>query len=131
MKTYKEFVEILERFKPFPEDTVSRQIERKRRNGSEKDSHRMKVVKNFMTKSDSKNHGKRAIDTIRKNTYAAVHKNDDSGKNYQNVDVISSLVKSHTKKSKLNDLDQQSDFNKSNKETKRKLNRLYQQNENS
>lgn len=31
MRTYKEFISILEKFKPFPEDSVSRQIERKKK----------------------------------------------------------------------------------------------------
>ena len=130
MRTYKEFISLLEKFKPFPEDSVSRQIDRKMKSGSNQDAHKMKVAKNFMTKSGDTNNSKRAIDTIRKNTYAAVHKGDDEGKNAQNVNVISTLIKGHTKKSKLKDLKQQSEINKTNKDNKRLLNKMYQKNEN-
>jgi hypothetical protein len=130
MKTYKEFISILEKFKPFPEDSVSRQIERKKKSGSNKDAHKMKVAKNFMTKSGDSNNTKRSVDTIKKNLYATVHKGNPEGINAKNVDVVSRLVKGHTKKSKLKDLDQQSEFNRKNKETKKKLNKTYQTNEN-
>lgn len=129
MRTFKEFISILEKFKPFPEDSVSRQIERKKKSGSDKDAHTMKVTKNFMTKSGDNNQGERAIDTIKKNIYATVHKNNPSGRNAQTVEVISRLIKRHTKKSKLKDLDQQSEFNKKNKETKKNLNKIYKQDE--
>lgn len=112
MKTYKEFITILEKFKNFPEDKVSRQIERKKKKGSSEDAHKMKVTKNFMTKSSDDNNAKRSVDTIKKNLYATVHKGDVNNKNANNVDVISRLVKGHTKKSKLKDLDKQTDFNK-------------------
>ena len=130
MKTYKEFISILEKFKPFPEDSVSRQIERKKKSGSNEDAHKMKVAKNFMTKSSDSNNTKRSVDTIKKNLYATVHKGNPDGINAKNVDVVSRLVKGHTKKSKLKDLDQQSDFNKKNKDAKNKLNKIYQTNEN-
>ena len=130
MKTYKEFISILEKFKPFPEDSVSRQIERKKKSGSNEDAHKMKVAKNFMTKSGNSNNAKRSVDTIKKNLYATVHKGNPDGINAKNVDVISRIVKGHTKKSKLKDLDQQSDFNKKNKDAKNKLNKIYQRNEN-
>ena len=130
MKTYKEFISILEKFKPFPEDSVSRQIERKKKSGSNEDAHKMKVSKNFMTKSGNSNNAKRSVDTIKKNLYATVHKGNPDGINAKNVDVISRIVKGHTKKSKLKDLDQQSDFNKKNKDAKNKLNKIYQRNEN-
>ena len=130
MRTYKEFISILEKFKPFPEDSVSRQIERKKKSGSNEDAHKMKVAKNFMTKSGNSNNAKRSVDTIKKNLYATVHKGNPDGINAKNVDVISRIVKGHTKKSKLKDLDQQSDFNKKNKDAKNKLNKIYQRNEN-
>jgi len=130
MKTYKEFISLLEKFKPFPEDKVSRQIEKKKQSGSNQDAHKMKVAKNFMTKSDDANNPKRAIDTIRKNTYAAVHKGDDVGKNAQNVSVVSTLIKGHNKKSKLKDLKQQSEINKKNKDNKKLLNKIYKKDEN-
>jgi len=130
MRTYKEFITIVEKFKPFPEDSVSRQIERKKKSGSNEDAHKMKVAKNFMTKSSNSNNAKRSVDTIKKNLYATVHKGNPEGINAKNVDVVSRLVKGHTKKSELKDLDQQSDFNKKNKETKKNLNKIYQRNEN-
>ena len=130
MRTYKEFISILEKFKPFPEDSVSRQIERKKKSGSNEDAHKMKVAKNFMTKSSDNNNTKRSVDTIKKNLYATVHKGNPDSINAKNVDVVSRLVKGHTKKSKLKDLDQQSEFNRKNKETKKKLNKAYQTNEN-
>ena len=130
MRTYKEFITIVEKFKPFPEDSVSRQIERKKKSVSNEDAHKMKVAKNFMTKSSNSNNAKRSVDTIKKNLYATVHKGNPEGINAKNVDVVSRLVKGHTKKSELKDLDQQSDFNKKNKETKKNLNKIYQRNEN-
>lgn len=130
MRTYKEFITIVEKFKPFPEDSVSGQIERKKKSGSNEDAHKMKVAKNFMTKSSNSNNAKRSVDTIKKNLYATVHKGNPEGINAKNVDVVSRLVKGHTKKSELKDLDQQSDFNKKNKETKKNLNKIYQRNEN-
>lgn len=130
MRTYKEFITIVEKFKPFPEDSVSRKIERKKKSGSNEDAHKMKVAKNFMTKSSNSNNAKRSVDTIKKNLYATVHKGNPEGINAKNVDVVSRLVKGHTKKSELKDLDQQSDFNKKNKETKKNLNKIYQRNEN-
>ena len=130
MRTYKEFISILEKFKPFPEDSASRQIERKKKSGSNEDAHKMKVAKNFMTKSSDSNNTKRSVDTIKKNLYATVHKGNPDGINAKNVDVVSRLVKGHTKKSKLKDLDQQSNFNKKNKDAKNKLNKIYQTNEN-
>lgn len=130
MRTYKEFITIVEKFKPFPEDSVSRQIERKKKSVSNEDAHKMKVAKNFMTKSSNSNNAKRSVDTIKKNLYATVHKGNPEGINAKNVDVVSRLVKGHTKKSELKDLDQQSNFNKKNKETKKNLNKIYQRNEN-
>jgi hypothetical protein len=129
MKTYKEFISILEKFKPFPEDSVSRQIERKKKSGSNEDAHKMKVAKNFMTKSGDSNNTKRSVDTIKKNLYATVHKGNVENKNAQNVSVISRLVKGHTKKSKLKDLEQQTDFNKKNKENKKNLDKIYKKDE--
>ncbi len=125
MRTYKEFILLTEKFKIFPEDKVSRQINRKKKIGNDIDAHKMKVSKNFMTKSNKENHKERAINTIQKNTYAMVHRGDDEGINAQNVDVISRLVKRHNEKSKLKDLDQQTNFNKKNKENKKNLNKLY------
>tara|TARA_R110000868_G_scaffold298903_2_gene559105 strand:+ start:28785 stop:29180 length:396 start_codon:yes stop_codon:yes gene_type:complete len=130
MKTYKEFILITEKFKPFPEDKVSRQIERKKTSGSNQDAHKMKVAKNFMTKSNDNNHGERATNIIKKNIYAAVHKGNDKGINAHNSNTIGDLIKRHIKKSKLKDLDQQSDFNKKNKETKKNLNKIYKKDEN-
>jgi hypothetical protein len=125
MRTYKEFILLTEKFKIFPEDKVSRQINIKKKSGNDIDAHKMKVAKNFMTKSNKENHKERAINTIQKNTYAMVHRGDDEGINAQNVDVISRLVKRHNEKSKLKDLDQQTNFNKKNKENKKNLNKLY------
>jgi len=129
MRTYKEFIIIIEKFKPFPEDKVSRQIDKKTKSGSNQDAHKMKVAKNFMTKSDKENHKERAIDTIKKNMYATVHKGNVENKNAQNVSVISRLIKGHTKKSKLKDLEQQTDFNRKNKENKKNLDKIYKKDE--
>jgi uncharacterized lipoprotein YajG len=129
MRTYKEFISLLEKFKPFPEDSVSRQIERKKKSGSNQDAHKMKVAKNFMTKSDKENPKERSIDTIKKNMYAMAHRGNVENKNAQNVSVISRLVKGHTKKSKLKDLEQQTVFNKKNKENKKNLNNIYKKDE--
>jgi hypothetical protein len=129
MRTYKEFITIAEKFKPFPEDKVNKQIDRKKKSGNDIGAHQMNVAKNFMTKSDKENHKERAIDTIRKNMYAAVHKGNVENKNTQNVSVISRLIKGHTKKSKLKDLEQQTDFNRKNKETKKNLNNIYKKDE--
>lgn len=103
---------------------------KEKKSGSNEDALKMKVAKNFMTKSSNSNNAKRSVDTIKKNLYATVHKGNPEGINAKNVDVVSRLVKGHTKKSELKDLDQQSDFNKKNKETKKNLNKIYQINEN-
>ena len=131
MKTYKEFISILEKFKPFPEDSVSRQIERKKKSGSNEDAHKMKVAKNFMTKSGEDNHGERAVSIITKNKTAMIHKGGSGeGKNKDNVDTVHKIVDRHIDKSNLQDLNQQSEFNRKNKETKKELNKTYQTNEN-
>lgn len=130
MKTYKEFILVAEKFKPFPEDKVSRQIDRKNKSGSNQDTHKMKVTKNFMTKSSSKNHGERAVSVITKNKTAMIHRGGSGeGRNKDNIDMVHKIVDRHIDKSNLKDLDQQSDFNKKNKENKKKLNDIYKKDE--
>lgn len=131
MRTYKEFIIIIEKFKPFPEDKVSKQIDKKKKSGSNQDAHKMKVAKNFMTKSREDNHGERAVSIITKNKTAMIHKGGSGeGKNKDNVDTVHKIVDRHLDKSNLQDLNQQSEFNRKNKEIKKKLNKIYQTNEN-
>lgn len=93
MRTYKEFIFIAEKFKPFPEDKVNKQINKKNKSGSNQDAHKMKVAKNFMTKSTDNNHGDRAISIISKNKTAMIHKGGSGeGKNKDNIDTIHKIV---------------------------------------
>jgi hypothetical protein len=130
MRTYKEFITIAEKFKPFPEDKVNRQINRKRKSGSNQDAHKMKVAKNFMTKSSNNNHGERAVSIIAKNKTAMIHKGGSGeGGNKDNINTVHKIVDRHISKSNLKDLDQQSDFNRKNKENKKNLNNIYKKDE--
>lgn len=54
MRTFKEFISISEKFKPFPEDRVNRQIERKKTSGDEVTAHKLKLAKNYYTKMSNK-----------------------------------------------------------------------------
>ena len=126
MRTFKEFNAILEKFKPFPEDSVSRQIARKEKKGSSQDANKMKVAKNFMTKPTDNNHGERAITTITKNKLAMIHQGGTGeGHHKDTADIVHKIIDRHVDKSKLQDLDIQSKENKNNKETKKKLNKIY------
>jgi hypothetical protein len=130
MRTYKEFISIAEKFKPFPEDKVNRQINKKKKSGSNQDAHKMKVAKNFMTKSSENNHGERAVSIITKNKTAMIHKGGSGeGRNKDNINTVHKIVDGHISKSNLKDLDQQSDFNRKNKENKKNFNNIYKKDE--
>lgn len=135
MKTFKEFVAILERFKPFPEDKVSRNIQKKKsKRGDDHDihTHRMNIAKNFATKLSNKTSTNRydaARTVIRPthvnnailNTLQGNHsKARENLKRQKGVEFYSKLVN----RAKPEDIKTQIDTNIKNKDNKNRLNRI-------
>jgi hypothetical protein len=128
MKTYKEFISILEKFKPFPEDSVSRQIERKKKSGSNEDAHKMKVAKNLLTKMKDDNHIKR-FNKIEDGLGRAINrqydKNPDKNLIQKSIASAKTTANIMSGKNRDDDMKQQSASNRDNSNKKKSLKKIY------
>jgi len=135
MRTYKEFISIAEKFKPFPEDKVNRQINKKKKSGNDISAHQINVAKNYSTKLSNKTNTDGIKNT--KNLYDRAPKHVNNSltnmlqgnleKSQENIKRIKGL-KTHafvSSRAKPDDVKTQISHNQTNKENKKKLNKLY------
>lgn len=135
MKTYKEFISILEKFKPFPEDKVNKQIDRKKKRGNNIGAHQLNVAKNYNTKLSNKTNTdgikntKSLYDRLPKHTNNSLTNmlQGNHKKSTENIKRIKGL-ETHafvSSRAKPDDVKAQISHNQTNKENKKKLNKLY------
>jgi len=128
MKTYKEFISILEKFKPFPEDKVSRKINQRNKNDkTEEDklkTHKLKFAKNLLTKMKDDNHIKR-FNKIEDGLGRAINrqydKNPDKNLIQKSIASAKTTANIMSGKNRDDDMKQQSASNRDNSNKKKSL----------
>jgi hypothetical protein len=132
MRTYKEFISILEKFKPFPEDSVSRKINQRTKTDETEDeklkTHKLKFAKNLLTKMKDNNHIKR-FNKIEDGLGRAINRQYDKipDKNLTQKSVASAKTTANIMggKNRDDDMKQQRASNKDNSRKKKLLKKIY------
>lgn len=132
MRTYKEFISILEKFKPFPEDKVSRKINQRTKTDKTEDeklkTHKLKFAKNLLTKMKDDNHIKR-FNKIEGGLGRSINRQYDKipDKNLTQKSVASAKTTSNimSGKNRDDDMKQQSASNRDNSRKKKLLKKIY------
>jgi len=132
MKTYKEFITIIEKFKPFPEDKVSRKINNRSKTDATQDeklkTHKLKFAKNLLTKMKDDNHIKR-FNKIKNGLGRAINrqydKNLDKNLTQKSIASAKTTVNIMGGKNRDNDMKQQSASNRDNSKKKKSLKKIY------
>lgn len=132
MKTYKEFISLLEKFKPFPEDKVSRKINKRNKTDKTQDdklkTHKLKFAKNLLTKMKDDNHMER-FNKIGKGANKSINrqydKNPDKNLIQKSIASAKTTADIMSGKNRDDDMKQQSAVNVDNSVKKKSLKKIY------